>query len=154
MTEESTAVRPEQKNTNQKLIYTGNIEVETQQFEDDFQMLKQKVSEMGGYLSGESVSGTVPVAYGDLGRRGELTARIPTEKFQQFLDETAGQLDVVYKNIDVEDVIERYYDNEARIELLELRYAKLEEHLKAATKMEDIITLEAKMGEILRAGRT
>lgn len=149
MTEESTAVRPEQKNTNQKLIYTGNIEVETQQFEDDFQMLKQKVSEMGGYLSGESVSGTVPVAYGDPGRRGELTARIPTEKFQQFLDETAGQLDVVYKNIDVEDVIERYYDNEARIELLELRYAKLEEHLKAATKMEDIITLEAKMGEIL-----
>ncbi len=80
MTEESTAVRPEQKNTNQKLIYTGNIEVETQQFEDDFQMLKQKVSEMGGYLSGESVSGTVPVAYGDPGRRGELTARIPTEK--------------------------------------------------------------------------
>lgn len=149
MTEESTAVRPEQKNASQKLIYTGNIEVETQRFEEDFRLLKQKVSDLGGYLSAESVSGTAPVAYGDPGRRGELTARIPTEKFQQFLDETNGQLDVVYKNINVEDVTEHYYDKEARIELLELRYAKLEEHLKAATKMEDIITLEAKMGEIL-----
>lgn len=51
--------------------------------------------------------------------------------------------------VDVQDVTEYYYDNEARIELLETRYAKLEEHLRAAEKMEDIIALEQEMSEIL-----
>ena len=49
----------------------------------------------------------------------------------------------------MEDVSEQYYDTESRISFLELRYAKLEEHLKQAEKMEDIITLEKEMAQIL-----
>ena len=133
----------------QKLIYIGEMEIESEQFEADYAALKEQVSAMGGYLAGETLSGTAPVAYGDAGRYGELVARIPTEHFQAFLDDTDGRMDIVRRHVDVQDITEYYYDNEARIELLETRYAKLEEHLRSAERMEDIIALEQEMSEIL-----
>lgn len=133
----------------QKLIYTGSMEIESEQFEEDYQLLKDQIAAMGGYLSGEYVSGTAPTAYGDSGRYAQITARIPADQFTPFLNYADGQLKVVQKNIEVEDITQSYYDNETRIELLELRYAKLEEHLRGAEKMEDIITLEKEMSEIL-----
>ena len=51
--------------------------------------------------------------------------------------------------MDVEDTTDYYYDTESRIELLETRYAKLEEYLRSASSMEDIITLESEMSDIL-----
>lgn len=133
----------------QKLIYIGEMEIESEQFEADYAALKEQVSALGGYLAGETLSGTAPVAYGDAGRYGQLVARIPTEHFQTFLDDADSRMNVVRRQVDVQDVTEYYYDNEARIELLETRYAKLEEHLRAAEKMEDIIALEQEMSEIL-----
>jgi hypothetical protein len=133
----------------QKLIYIGEMEIESEQFEADYAALKEQVSAMGGYLAGETLSGTAPVAYGDAGRYGELVARIPTEHFQAFLDDTDGRMDIVRRHVDVQDITEYYYDNETRITLLETRYAKLEEHLRSAERMEDIIALEQEMSEIL-----
>lgn len=133
----------------QKLIYIGEMEIESGQFEADYAALKEQVSAMGGYLAGETLSGTAPVAYGDAGRYGELVARIPTEHFQAFLDDADGRMDIVRRHVDVQDITEYYYDNETRITLLETRYAKLEEHLRSAERMEDIIALEQEMSEIL-----
>lgn len=133
----------------QKLIYIGEMEIESEQFEADYAALKEQVSAMGGYLAGETLSGTAPVAYGDAGRYGELVARIPTEHFQAFLDDADGRMDIVRRHVDVQDITEYYYDNETRITLLETRYAKLEEHLRSAERMEDIIALEKEMSEIL-----
>ena len=133
----------------QKLIYIGEMEIESEQFEADYAALKEQVSAMGGYLAGETLSGTAPVAYGDAGRYGELVARIPTEHFQAFLDDADGRMDIVRRHVDVQDITEYYYDNETRITLLETRYAKLEEHLRSAERMEDIIALEQEMSEIL-----
>ena len=76
-------------------------------------------------------------------------ARIPTERFQAFLDDAGSRMDIVRRHVDVQDITEYYYDNEARIALLETRYAKLEEHLRSAERMEDIIALEQEMSEIL-----
>lgn len=125
------------------------MEIESEQFEADYAALKEQVSAMGGYLAGETLSGTAPVAYGDAGRYGELVARIPTERFQAFLDDADSRMDIVRRHVDVQDITEYYYDNEARIALLETRYAKLEEHLRSAERMEDIIALEQEMSEIL-----
>lgn len=151
MSAESTVQGSMQPNASasQKLIYIGEMEIESEQFEADYAALKEQVAAMGGYLAGETLSGTAPVAYGDAGRYGELVARIPTERFQAFLDDADGRMDIVRRHVDVQDITEYYYDNEARIALLETRYAKLEGHLRAAEKMEDIITLEKEMSEIL-----
>ena len=143
------SVAVNQEGAPQKLIYTGTVEIRSEQFEEDCRLLKEQVLALGGYLSGELVSGTAPVAYKDAGRYAEITARIPTEKFQPYLDYAEGQMNVVHKQISVEDVTQFYCDNEARIELLEARYAKLKEHLAAAADMEDIIALEKEMSEIL-----
>lgn len=143
------AAWPGAASASQKLIYIGEMEIESEQFEADYAALKEQVSALGGYLAGETLSGTAPVAYGDAGRYGQLVARIPTEHFQTFLDDADSRMNVVRRQVDVQDVTEYYYDNEARIELLETRYAKLEEHLRAAEKMEDIIALEQEMSEIL-----
>ncbi len=151
MSAESTVQGGMQPNASasQKLIYIGEMEIESEQFEADYAALKDQIAAMGGYLAGETLSGTAPVAYGDAGRYGELVARIPTERFQAFLDDADGRMDIVRRHVDVQDITEYYYDNEARIALLETRYAKLEEHLRAAERMEDIITLEKEMSEIL-----
>ena len=85
----------------QKLIYTGSMEIESEQFEEDYQLLKDQIAAMGGYLSGEYVSGTAPTAYGDSGRYAQITARIPADQFTPFLNYADDQMKLVKKNIEL-----------------------------------------------------
>lgn len=132
-----------------KLVYRASLEIQTGAFESDYNKIIDAAFAMGGYVAQESTSGSAPEAYNDPGRTADLTLRIPVEKYDAFMKELSGVGKTMNKNATVDDITEGYYDTEARIEMLEMRYQKLEEHLKAATKMEDIIELEQEMSQIL-----
>lgn len=135
--------------TDRKLIYTAHFEIATEQYEDDLARILAAVEQAGGYIESESTSGTKPVEYGDSGRNTYLTARVPVSGYATFVQTVSGVGEVTSKNQQVDDISETYYDVQARIDMLELRYDKLEELLEKATVMEDIITLETEMSEIL-----
>ena len=136
-------------NTSRKLIYTAYYTVNSTSFVSDCNAITAAVEANGGYISNKNISGKEPLEYGDSGRTADLVARIPVAKYAAFCNTLHGIGEITSENSSVDDVSTTYYDAEARIEMLEGRYAKLEEHVKAATDMEDIITLESEMSDIL-----
>ena len=132
-----------------KLIYTSNYTIETKTFDNDYNAIIAAIDTVNGFLSSENTYGTKPEVYGDSGRTARLTLRIPVDHYDAFLSAVEGVGNITAKSRSTEDVTTSYYDNEARIELYETHYEKLMNYLNNATDMEDIVTIEAEMTEVL-----
>lgn len=148
-TSESEHILVPGKTTDRKLIYRASLSIRTDTYHDDYTWINNKLVEAGGYLAQESTSGTAPESSGDTGRYSYLELRIPVEKLETFLSDLSERCKVVEKRLEVEDNTDAYYDLDVRIHALELRYAKLEEYLASAEKLEDLLTLEKEMSEVL-----
>lgn len=148
-TSESEHILVPGKTTDRKLIYRASLSIRTDTYHDDYTWINNKLAEAGGYLAQESTSGTAPESSGDTGRYSYLELRIPVEKLETFLSDLSERCKVVEKRLEVEDNTDAYYDLDVRIHALELRYAKLEEYLASAEKLEDLLTLEKEMSEVL-----
>ena len=135
--------------TDRKLIYTANYSIRTTEIEDSYKTIVDAVKQAGGYVSNEYTYGTEPEEYGDSGRSTSMTVRIPIENFDKFLA-TLGEVgEVTEKSLSTEDITDEYFDVDARIEMLEGRLERLKEHLNSATKMQDIISLEEEISNVL-----
>lgn len=140
-------VTPEE--TDRKLIYTAYYSINTTDIEGSYKTILAAVEDAGGYLSNENTWGTEPEEYGDSGRTTSMTVRIPIGEFDEFLAKLGEVGEVTSKSLSTEDITDQYFDVDARIEMLEGRIERLKEHLEKAEKMEDIISLEAEISEVL-----
>ena len=126
-----------------KKIYTGYMEMETQDFDAASGAIDALVEELGGYFQQSSVSNRSGSGY----RRGSYTVRIPAEQFETFLQKAGELCHVVYANTNTDDVSESYYDTEARLETARIKLERLQALLAKASSMEDIITIESAISE-------
>jgi len=125
-----------------KRIYTADLRMETTAFDDAAKGLAALVDELGGWMQSSSVD------YGGSGYRyGNYTARIPQEKFDQFISRAGKLCHVVYSNSNVEDVSEAYYDTAGRLETQQTKLKRLQALLSQAKDMEDIITIESAISD-------
>lgn len=135
--------------TDRKLVYTSSYSIESKEFDQDYQMIMDKLGVHGGYVESESTYGQPPQDYDDTGRTSSMALRVPVDKVNQFLEDISGVGTVVEKNTHTEDVSLEYYDTESRIKLLNDRITRLETHLENATSADDIIQLESEISEAL-----
>lgn len=133
--------------TDRKLVYTASLELNTKQFDKDYRAIKAALAKVNGYVENENtVSNTTD--YG-ASRYSTLLLRVPVGQYNSFLDEVSGVGEVISKNISTEDLTSQYFDTDARIAILEERKARLMDHLRNATKTEDIIKLESELSDVL-----
>ncbi len=126
---------------NVKLIYTADIEMETTEFDTAVEKLDALVAEMGGYFESSNLNSRSTY------RSANYTIRVPAENFDDFCDQ-AGQLcQVLRKSRYAEDVSEQYYDIESRLFTQRTKLERLQELLKGAEIMEDIITIESAISD-------
>ena len=126
-----------------KKIYTGYMEMETQDFDAASDSIDALVKELGGYFQQSSVSNRSGSGY----RRGSYTVRVPAEQFETFLQKAGELCRVTYSSTNTDDVSESYYDTEARLETARIKLERLQALLAKATSMEDIITIESAISE-------
>ena len=135
--------------SDRKLVYKADYNIETLDYDGDYQKIVSATKKYNGYFSFEDSHGTKPAKYGDSGRISELTIRIPVDHYTAFTEELSTVGQIIQKNQNTEDITGAYLDVESRISLLETQYKKLDAHLQKATKMSDIIELEEEMSKIL-----
>ena len=117
---------------NQKIIYTGDINLETTAFDETVKALAALAEVKGGYLESSTVGG------GSRGYRwADYTVRVPSAQFQGFLDQAGELAHVTWRNTNLENITETYYDTAGRLQKL----------LSQAENMEDIITIESAISE-------
>lgn len=135
------------QNAGAKLIRRAELTIQTTQFDQAAQALQALVEECGGYFENSSVYGG---SYRDANARrsGEYVARVPAEKYSEFLSASGDLGYVTQLTESSEDVGEQYYDAESRLKTQRTKQERLLELLEKAENMEDIISLENALSEV------
>ena len=124
-----------------KLIYRANIDMESTEFDTAVQGLTDLVTRLGGYFENSELDN-----YANY-RRANYVVRLPAENFETFCGAVGELCQVNSLSRSAEDVSERYYDTESRLVTQQTKLARLQELLRQAEEMEDIITLESAISE-------
>ncbi len=127
----------------QKIIFSGQVNLQTLNFEKTKTDLYQYITSIGGFTQNSSVQGG-GIGYSGL-KSAEYVFRIPKAKYNQSLIDLRKFGTVVLEQSSGEDVTEQYFDTEARLKSLKIQQERLQELLKKAVKMEDILKIEKEL---------
>ena len=131
-----------------KITFSASMSINTKSFDADYKRINDMVVQAGGYIANENTSDYS--SYGrNEGRRAYLSARVPAEGYDSFLDRLSGVGDVTNKTKSSEDLTSQYFDTEARIEMLELRKERLMAYLVEAEEAADIVEFERELSNVL-----
>ena len=137
---------------NRKLITTVNMNMETKQFDSVYNDMLLKIDNLGGWVESNSVSQSGYSWNGEeedyLNRTAFITARIPADKLDTFLNYVDTNTKVTYKNASTTDVTLQYTDTEARIRSLRTEEDKLTEFLEQAETVEDLISIQDRLSSV------
>src|SRR5690606_22288880 len=127
----------------QKIIKTAHLAFETKDVEETHKKILQLASQFKGLVQNDNSGKDYNRIYKN------VTVRIPTENFQQFIDGISeGVAYFDHRDISREDVSEEFVDLEARLKAkrtLEERYLEL---LKKANKVEEMLQIERELSNI------
>lgn len=127
-----------------KLVYTSDISLETKKFEDDVKAVTELVKANGGYLQNTSTYGSAE--YGN--RSANLNARIPADKYQDFMN-SVGQIgSLTSKSESVDDITANYVDVQARLKSLNTKLQRLQELEANAENVTELLEIEDRINEV------
>ena len=127
-----------------KIIYSANIELVVEQFDDLEKRIKQAIKQAGGYLAKVNLDRM----QGEQ-RFGNWTARIPVDQYQSFLDAVAELGVPISQTQDAQDVTEEFVDLTARI----VNQKKLEKRIlelldRPDDKISHVIEVEKELARV------
>ncbi len=130
-------------NDQSKIIYTVYMNMQTTAFDSAVQNISELVNQHGAYFESEYLS-NVSSSY----RSASYTIRVPAENLDAFLEQVGNVCTVTSVNRYAEDVSENYYDTQTRLTTAKTKLARLQELLKEAQNMEDIIAIEEAITDV------
>ena len=134
-------------NNVQKMIYVSNISIETKDYDGSEDELYKLVDEFDGYIQSSNID--LHMSNDNELRYASFTIRVPSENLNKFMDGAKGIGKVTSYDMDSQDITEDYYDTEARIESLEAQKKRLEDLYDKAETIDDIITIETRLNEVI-----
>lgn len=147
VTEEGAASGNEAALAKRKLIKNVDMSVETEEFDRLLANVEAKVVQLGGYIENSSVyNGSYTSNYRS--RNASITARIPSENLDFFVDDVAEQSNVTNKNESVSDVTLQYVDLESHKKALKAEQESLLTMLEHAESIEDIIKINEQLTQV------
>lgn len=133
--------------TNRKIIERINLHVETKEFDSLLNKLEEELAKVGGYIENSSVSGNSYRYEGN--RYANLTVRVPSDQSTGFTTFVSENSTVTNKEVNTEDVTLSYVDMESRVSALETEKSALEALLAKAETVEDIITIQNRLTDVI-----
>jgi len=138
----------------QKLVYSCSIEMQSTTFDATLEAIKKLISDNGGFIEREEqYDNAHDWYYSGYAKKNatleeELTVRIPSEKYETFLQSLEGEGKILSKVQNVENITTSYYDTATTIEALKTQEKRLLEMMEAAETIEDMIAVEERLSEV------
>ncbi len=127
-----------------KIITSGQVALTVKVYDPFYKALEQQLQQVGGYVSNLEAtrdSGSV--------RFATITIRIPPARTNLMVSWLREQGMIQSENIKAEDVSEEYFDIQARLQNAKRLESRLLDMVQKNTgKLEDLILLEEKLGEV------
>lgn len=130
-----------------KIIRRFTLEVETLEFDTLIEKLDSEIKRLGGYIETSRISGK-SYHYSYESRYGNIVARIPKDKVDEFINSVNVNANVIDKQETTENVTLRYVDIQNRKKALEIEQERLFELLEKTDTLDNIIALESRLSEI------
>ena len=126
--------------TQRKLVRSADLSIRTNAFDDALTHVQDQLSVMGGYI--ENL-----YQYGETTRHISLNMRVPSEKLDEFLLSLEGTGKVTNRSESTVDMTTEYTDNEARLKTLYEKRDRLNELMKQAENVSDLIEIESAIAD-------
>lgn len=133
--------------TEQKLIKTVRMDVETEDLEALLPQISEKIGALGGYVEEQELyNGSSYSSYRS--RSASLTVRIPAADLNSFVENIKGVSNVVTYNESTENVTLTYVATESRMKALEVEQERLLELMDKAENLSDLLEIEARLTDV------
>ncbi|WP_186578136.1 DUF4349 domain-containing protein [Aquibacillus kalidii] len=130
---------------NRKIIYTANLRLQVKQYNKAVDEINTQIQEKGGYIVESHTYGGAD----DQLKEGMITARIPQEQFQTFLQFIEnGDMKVLENSVSGEDVTEEYVDLESRLKSKKVVEERLLSFMEKAEKTEDLLKISEDLATV------
>ena len=133
--------------TSRKLITTMTINAETDDITVTVSKVENKIKELGGYIESSNISNNANYS-SKISRSASMTARIPKDKLDLFVELVEGNTNITDKSVNVDDVTLNYVDTESRKKALKTEEERLLQILENAETVEDLITVESRLADV------
>ena len=140
--------------SNDKLVYTCNMEIETTEYAETVAAIREKIREYGAIIEYESESDSNRYWYYEDNRKtsGTMylswTIRVPVAKYDAFVSDAGTMGKLISKSQNVDNISRQYHSTEARIEALEKEEKRLNEMMDAAETIEEMIYIEERLTDV------
>lgn len=128
------------------LVYTCNVSIRTEKFDESYEKLKNLISDMSGFIESENYSEN-DSAYSS-SKNANLTVRVPSKNYNTFLDAFGDIGTVVNKSSNAENVSQEYSDTEKALEIYEAEEERYIERIKTIKDESTLLELESKITEL------
>ena len=133
-----------------KIIWTGEVNLETKSYDNDLEKLNLLVSECGGYVQSSSVTGGGALRSGERRMRSaRTTLRIPSENFHLFMNGAAQIATLLSSSTDSNDITDSYFDTESRLGVLRKKEQRLIEMISRQGSLEELLKLENELSDTI-----
>ena len=140
--------------SNQKLIYTCDMEIQTLTFTETAQKIRDAIRQYNGIIEYESASDSDRSWYEDSTKeRGtlfsNLVIRIPVENYEDFLKDLEGAGGrITDRSMSVQNITQVYNDQTVYIQSLETQETRLMQMMEQAQTIDEMIAVEARLTEV------
>lgn len=138
ITEEAALETSKINTEDRKLIYNGYIRVQVENLGIAEEQCLTWCKNHNGYISNSNSND----------RSINLTLRIPAKDFNTAINDISLIGKVEEKNINSQDVTERFYDLTKRLETRKILHERLLGYLKNSTKVEDMVKVERQINDV------
>lgn len=134
-----------------KIIYSASAEIETLEFDEAIKKVYQLVERYGGFIERSDVTGSdyYTKYYNNRSyREANFVLRVPRENYGSMADSVSELGNVTYLSEQAENITMQYNDVQSRLSAYRIEEERLLEMLGKANTVEEMITVEARLGDI------
>ena len=132
----------------EKVITTVHLSLETTEFDSTIESLGKIIGANKGYIENSHISDRGHIN-NKIFKYADYVIRVPKNSVEGFTNEIDSIGNIISQNVSKEDITKQYYDTESRLNLLKTKEERMTALLKQADKMEDIITIENQLSDII-----
>ncbi len=142
----------------QKIIYTADLRLQSLEYDVASASIHDKIKAAGGFIESENESDSNYNWYTNNTNSGNsagtrklfISARIPTEQFDSFLNSLEGDGKVMSRNVEAQNISQVYADTKTYEEALEKEQKRLLEMMDKAETIDEMIRVEERLSEVER----
>ncbi|MBQ6893141.1 MAG: DUF4349 domain-containing protein [Clostridia bacterium] len=128
----------------EKLVYTSNVDLETEDFDAANDTLHATIKSLGGIIVSENAYNLSDVGYRSL----NMTVRIPQENYDTFLSGLSTAYNIASIRNSVDNLTEYYYDNANRLKSYRVQEDRLFAMLEKAETVEEMLQIESRLCDV------